>query len=157
MRIPIALALATWLFGCGVPPTEPIDAGPGQFGRLRIELFYDGPQIEEARAFYTEVIGMELDPASEPDFVILRLGAVVLDLNLTSGLGSDHYFRPEIETSRRGLGVEIVIEVADVSGLYARVVAAGYPVESTLRRRSWGATDFRVADPGGYYVRFTSP
>jgi hypothetical protein len=31
----------------------------------------------------------------------------------------------------------------------------GYPISSTLQERSWGARDFRVVDPEGYYIRFT--
>jgi lactoylglutathione lyase len=53
-------------------------------------------------------------------------------------------------------GVEIVLEVDDVAAAHERVLAAGYPVEQDLQRRSWGLTDFRLHDPAGYYLRITS-
>lgn len=159
MRLFVLAPLCLILAGCAGPSERPDagDAGPGPHALLRLELFYDDAALAEARSFYVDVVGMELDPASSDGFVILRLGAAQLDLNRVADLPADHYFRSEIATSRRGLGTEIVIEVDDVEALYADVASTDYPIESTLRRRSWGQTDFRIADPGGYYVRFTSP
>ena len=53
-------------------------------------------------------------------------------------------------------GVEIVIEVADVAALYES--ARGFAeIVAPLERRPWGARDFRVADPFGFYLRITEP
>lgn len=59
-------------------------------------------------------------------------------------------------TPLMGAGVEIVLESADVKADYARVVASSYPLSAPLEHRPWGLTDFRVADPDGYYIRVTS-
>lgn len=52
-------------------------------------------------------------------------------------------------------GVELVLEVDDVTAERGRVVAAGWPVEEDLQLRSWRLTDFRILDPAGYYLRIT--
>jgi lactoylglutathione lyase len=56
---------------------------------------------------------------------------------------------------RPPVGVELVLEVDDVTADRDRVVAAGWPLEEDLQRRSWGLTDFRILDPAGYYLRVT--
>jgi uncharacterized glyoxalase superfamily protein PhnB len=62
-----------------------------------------------------------------------------------------------MQAARRGLGVEIVLEVDDVKSFFEKVKASGYKgVLSPLQQRAWGMTDFRVADPDGYYLRVTS-
>ena len=50
-------------------------------------------------------------------------------------------------------GVELVLDVAGERDL---VAAAGWPLEQDLQDRAWGLTDFRVADPAGYYLWITS-
>lgn len=51
---------------------------------------------------------------------------------------------------RRGLGVEIVLEVEGLDTMYRRVVASGYPVFEPPQERPWGLRDFRIVDPDGY-------
>jgi lactoylglutathione lyase len=66
------------------------------------------------------------------------------------------YFGRDIATLRRGLGVEIVIEVDDVDGWRDRVAASGHEILEPLQERPWGLRDFRISDPDGYYLRVTS-
>lgn len=66
------------------------------------------------------------------------------------------YFQRFPAGTPRGYGVEIVIVVDDVEGLYEVARAMGAVVEE-LRERRWGERDFRIADPFGYYLRFTGP
>jgi lactoylglutathione lyase len=66
------------------------------------------------------------------------------------------YFGRDIATLRRGLGVEIVLEVDDVDGWRDRVAASGHPILEPLRDRPWELRDFRICDPDGYYLRVTS-
>jgi len=68
-----------------------------------------------------------------------------------------HYFTPHIGRVPRGTGVEITIEVPEVDDLHALAVREGLGVVKGLVDRPWGARDFRVADPDGYFVRFTTP
>jgi hypothetical protein len=49
----------------------------------------------------------------------------------------------------------LVLEVDDVIAERDRVITAGWPLAEDLQDRPWGLTDFRILDPGGYYLRIT--
>jgi uncharacterized glyoxalase superfamily protein PhnB len=53
-------------------------------------------------------------------------------------------------------GVEIVLEVDYLHAERDRIRHAGWPIEEDITRRPWGLQDFRVLDPDGYYLRFTT-
>ncbi len=57
--------------------------------------------------------------------------------------------------ARRGLGVEIGIVVDDVDRAYEQVAHSGAWQVEPLTRREWGARDFRIVTPDGYYLRVT--
>jgi catechol 2,3-dioxygenase-like lactoylglutathione lyase family enzyme len=120
---------------------------------LRLELFVD--DLDAAVAFYRDGLGFIVS-RRDPDYAVMSQGQVTLGLGLKSGVSVGHYFAPEITTERRGLGTEIVLEVDDVQAAYDAFVDAGYTAMGTPTERSWGLTDFRVADPDGYFVRITS-
>jgi catechol 2,3-dioxygenase-like lactoylglutathione lyase family enzyme len=121
---------------------------------LRLELFVS--DMQKSIDFYTNVLGFERLPG-EPDYVPVRSGSVLIGLGPALGLPKQHHFNPEVQKSRRGLGAEIVLEVDDVQGFFQKVKASGYQrILSPPRKQSWGLTDFRVADPDGYYLRITS-
>ena len=103
------------------------------------------------------MLGFEVE-REEPDvYASLRNGSVVLGIGPISKLDDEGgYFTKEIASLRRGLGVEIVLEVEDVDWLYRRVSDSGYPVSEPMRERTWGLKDFRIVDPDGYYLRLTS-
>lgn len=91
------------------------------------------------------------------DYASLRLGDVVLGIGPVAKLPEEGgYFGRDISAHRRGLGVEIVLEVDDVDGWRDRVVASGHPIFEPLQDRPWGLRDFRISDPDGYYLRITS-
>jgi len=54
------------------------------------------------------------------------------------------------------VGVELVLEIADLREAHYQVVAAGWPLAEDLTDRPWGLVDFRVVDPAGYYWRITT-
>jgi len=120
---------------------------------VRLELFAD--DVAASVAFYRDVLGFEAG-TGWGEYVPVRCGAVTLGIGPASGLSDEHYFRPEVASDRRGLGVEIVLEVADVGAVYERVRASGHPLVTPLKDRPWGLTDFRVAAPDGYFLRITS-
>ena len=121
---------------------------------IRLELFVR--DLGAAVAFYTGVLGFDLI-REDPAYSSLRQGGVVLGLGPISKLPPDGgYFTRDIADLRRGLGVEIVLEVYDLDAYHARVLASGYPIFEHLRERPWGLRDFRVVDPDGYYLRITS-
>ena len=122
--------------------------------RARFELFVR--EMGVAVAFYTEVMGFDL-LREEPGYSSLRRGEVILGLGPISKLPTEGgYFTRGIAEHRRGLGVEIVLEVDDLDAYHARILASEYEIFEPLRERPWGLRDFRVVDPDGYYLRITS-
>ena len=112
--------------------------------------------VGAAIAFYTEVMGFDLI-REESGYSSLRRGEVVLGLGPIWKLPAEGgYFTRDIAEHRRGLGVEIVLEVDDLDAYHARFLASEYPVSEPLQERPWGLRDFRVVDPDGYYLRITS-
>ena len=118
----------------------------GRDARLRLELF----------ALDMEA-SIELARHEPGDYASLRMGGVVLGVGSVAKLPQEGgYFGRDIATLRRGLGVEIVIEVDDVEGWRERVADSGHPILEPLQERPWGLRDFRISDPDGYYLRITS-
>jgi lactoylglutathione lyase len=120
---------------------------------LRLELHVSKP--ERPIDFYTNILGFTLIRAGE-DYSELQRDAVTLGIGLAEGLDEENYFSPEIETDKKGLGVEIVFEVNDIRRFYEEVKQTGYPIREDIGYRPHGLTDFRLVDPDGYYLRPTS-
>lgn len=120
---------------------------------LRLELFVS--DLEKSGDFYTRVLGFERLKGNA-EYVSVRSGSVVIGLGQAAKLNAKHYFNPELQQDRRGLGAEIVLEVDDVRAYFDKVKASGYKIATPLWKQSWGATDFRIVDPDGYYLRITS-
>ncbi len=121
---------------------------------LRMELFVE--DIDRAIAFYRDVLGFALLRRDE-GYASIRRGDVTLGLGPIAKLPDvgGHFTRHKLRANR-GMGVEIVLEVADLEAEHARVRATGYPLLDALQDRPWGLADFRLADPDGYYLRITS-
>jgi catechol 2,3-dioxygenase-like lactoylglutathione lyase family enzyme len=156
MSLKISLTTALLLAGLAAVATFAQPSGDAKTREmtLRLELFVS--DLPKSIDFYTRVLGFERQPGS-PTYVPVRSGAVVIGLGPAAGLPKQHPFNPELQTARRGLGAEIVLEVDDVERYFERVKASGYQaIRSPLRKQSWGLTDFRLTDPDGYYLRITS-
>jgi catechol 2,3-dioxygenase-like lactoylglutathione lyase family enzyme len=122
---------------------------------LRLELFVE--DMEASIVFYTRVLAFEVARHEPGDYASLRWGDALFGLGPVAKLPEEGgYFGRDISDHRRGLGVEIVLEVDDVDGWHARVAASGHPILEPLRDRPWGLRDFRISDPDGYYLRITS-
>ena len=119
-----------------------------------VELFVS--DLGRSRAFY-EALGFRAATEwsggawMERDGVGIRLE---LDDHVTAG---PHYFTPDIGRHPRGTGVEIVVQVSDVEAVHDAAVEAGLNIVKDLQARPWNCTDFRLADPDGYFLRITSP
>lgn len=120
---------------------------------LRMELFVD--DLARSVAFYRDVLGFTVRDGGSADFTSVRHGAVLLGICQRRTLPADHYFDQPAFTGRKGVGVEVVLEVDDLRALYQRVQECGYPVYEPLQERPWGSVDFRLVDPDGYYLRLT--
>lgn len=119
----------------------------------RFELFAD--DVIALRDFLQRVLRFEVSQTS-PSYTELSSGDIRIGLGPVSGLPTGHPLRPRDAGERKGLGVEIVIETADVDAFYRHVRSTGYAIAAPLSARSWGLRDFRVVAPEGYYVRVTS-
>ncbi len=120
---------------------------------LRLELFVD--DIARSIAFYISVLGFEIE-REEPGYASIRNGDAIFGIGLAAHLPPGHHFSPEIRTARRGIGTEIVLEVDDLEASFDQAQRRGATILTQLGTRSWGATDYRLADPDGYYLRITS-
>ena len=127
----------------------------GREAGLRLELFVE--DMEAAIAFYTRVLAFEVARLEPGGYASLRLGDIILGIGPVAKLPEEGgYFGRDISAQRRGVVVEIVLEVDDVDGWRDRVAASGHPIFEPLQDRPWGLRDFRISDPDGYYLRITS-
>ena len=140
-------AHATWEHGEKRMPLEHMS--------VRLELFVQ--DLDRTIAFYTSVLRFAVQ-RREDHYASLLSGSFYLGLGLLDDLAANnrHYFTGAKLSRDRGVGVEIVLEVDDVQAAFKHVQASGHPIESLLQVQNWGLTDFRIADPDGYYLRITS-
>jgi catechol 2,3-dioxygenase-like lactoylglutathione lyase family enzyme len=116
---------------------------------LRLEIF--PADLNATVRFYVDLLGFTLvadrraDPLPYLDMVRdgVRIGAVAVPGGLAT-----HRHPPT--------GVEFVIEVDYLHAERDRVARAGWPIEEDITLRPWGLKDFRLLDPDGYYLRFTT-
>jgi lactoylglutathione lyase len=119
-----------------------------------VELFVS--DVERSIAFYRK-LGFSVARRWE-DWILMRRGATSLTLQGDAhAVAGPHYFTPEIGRFPRGTGVEISIQVDDVDAEHIRAQSANLNIIKPIQDRPWGARDFRVADPDGYFLRITSP
>lgn len=120
---------------------------------LRVELFVDDPA--QSAAFYASVLGFEVIRADPSGYTSIARAGAVIGLNAVGRLPSAHPIKPG-EGERRGRGVEIVVMTDAIEAAHSHAMSAAPTGVSPLVRQPWGLTDFRVVDPDGYYVRFTT-
>lgn len=126
---------------------------PVTSGGLRIEIFVEN--VERSAKFYEVVLGFVRE-SDAPGYAAVRRGEAAIGICAAADLPPGHYLRARLGEGIAGAGVEIVVEVDDVDAACAQAIAAGWPLLAPLRLMSWGARDFRLADPDGFYVRVTS-
>lgn len=120
--------------------------------KLRLELFV--ADVRASIEFYRRVLNFQVSGEATEHYTMLTNGEAVISVNRREVLGQDHPLRAA-DGERCGLGVEIVLSVADIENLYETTRAQGHPV-SELVLQPWGLRDFRIIDPDGYYIRVTS-
>lgn len=118
------------------------------------------PDLALAKRFYRR-FGLRVaryEPARGGDgYLVLRHGDAILCFwGGTEAVRRHEYFRRSARTAKRGYAVEIVLPVASVSRAYA-VAKRARCIVGDLQLRPWGARDFRIEDPFGFYVRITEP
>jgi catechol 2,3-dioxygenase-like lactoylglutathione lyase family enzyme len=116
---------------------------------LRLEIF--PADLNATVRFYVDLLGFSLAADRRSDalpYLALKRDDVQIGAVAVPGGYAAHRRPPT--------GVEIVIEVDYLHVERDRIRLAGWPIEEDIMRRPWGLQDFRVLDPDGYYLRFTS-
>lgn len=116
---------------------------------LRLEIF--PADLNASVRFYVDLLGFTLVEDRRSDelpYLAFRRDEVTIGAVTVPGGVAAHRQPPT--------GVEIVIEVDYLHTERDRLRHAGWPIVEDITRRPWGLQDFRVLDPDGYYLRFTS-
>ncbi|MYA78648.1 MAG: hypothetical protein F4014_02305 [Gemmatimonadetes bacterium] len=122
--------------------------------RLQVNLAVRDLQV--SAAFYTETFGFK-ELSNDPGYILLQRNELVLGLKTDELLWYPDPGEQPVESLTRGVGVELVLEISDIGQFHAKMQQAGVAIREPLTEQPWGATDFRMLDPDGYYWRITSP
>ena len=110
-------------------------------------LFLEVNNLEESVAFYSDVLGFEIESNSadaEPPIASLRSGSLRITLV------------QQIETMlKRGRGVHFVLGVADVEKFYSELKNRNVAVTEP-RDEGWGGRFISLQDPDGYRLFLVS-
>jgi predicted enzyme related to lactoylglutathione lyase len=116
---------------------------------LRFEIF---PSDLDATAdFYGRVVGFSIVAgrrADSPPYLSMQRDEIRVGASRRDDAQGPTHRRPPT-------GVEIVLEVDDVTAELHRAQTAGWPITEPVQLRPWGLRDFRVLDPSGYYLRIS--
>lgn len=130
----------------------------------KIELFVS--DLEASTDFYGRVLGFEVGAqrqagpeGNELIHVPVWRGPTMIGLGLMSRLVKSHHLRRGGLDVERGIGVEMCFYVDDseIEAYYKSVQSECRTTLEPLVLQPWGARDFRVIDPDGYYLRFSTP
>ena len=118
------------------------------------------PDFGVVKDFYGK-LGFEIVWEREPEgfegYLVMKRGNSILCFWAGNNEVYNHpYFKQFSKDTKRGYGAEIVIFVEDIEKFYGKVSKFAKVVEK-LTLQPWGDKDFRVEDPFGYYLRFSSP
>jgi catechol 2,3-dioxygenase-like lactoylglutathione lyase family enzyme len=104
-------------------------------------------------AFYSE-LGFRVVAKTSYGYVTLKSGPVVIALSpVTSINPHDPASLPKLR--RPPIGVEIVLYTNEnLEKMHARLKSLGLN-PTDIRLQPWGVRDFRLTDPGGYYIRIS--
>jgi lactoylglutathione lyase len=117
---------------------------------LRLEVFPSG--MDRFLDFYSRVLRFRVlrdERTADPPYAYVQRGSVSIGASRRSAPPNAGQRRPPV-------GVEVVLEVDDLDAEYRAVTDAGWPIDEPITHRPWGLDDFRLLDPDGYYLRFTS-
>jgi dihydroneopterin aldolase len=114
------------------------------------------PDFAPVRSFYGRLGFTVVRDEPGPDgYIVLRHEQNAIAFWPGSDAVRSHpFFSLHPAGTAAGHGVEIVVTTSELDALYERATDLEAVVEP-MRMRRWGARDFRIADPFGYYLRIT--
>ena len=117
------------------------------------------PDFEKVKEYYGKLgfkVAWEREPEGEKGYLTLTMGDNILSFwPGNEKVYEQNYFKRFPKNTKRGYGVEIVIMVENIEIYYEKIKEFANVVDELIKR-PWGLKDFRVEDPFGYYLRFTS-
>ncbi len=116
------------------------------------------PDFKKTIDFYS-IVGFRILRREEGPrgYLVMKRGKSILNFYGGQQSVSEHsYFKKFPRTTPRGYGVEIILPIRDVKNFYTKI-RHRVRVVTPLSLRRWGAWDFRIKDPFGYYICRTGP
>jgi lactoylglutathione lyase len=118
------------------------------------------PDFEKVKDFYGKLgfeIMWERVPEGSKGYLVMKMK----DSILCFWSGNDevydhHYFKNFPKDTHRGYAVEIIIFIDNIEEYYKKTKKFANVVDE-LETQPWGDEDFRIEDPFGFYIRFSSP
>jgi len=128
----------------------------GDFPKIRkLTPLLNVEDVSRSILFYESLIGFEIVTDFEADgiaeWALLRAGEVEIMLN--EGDADDSAQRRRMPPFS---GPVLYFDVEDCQALHADLLSRGFRVES-LEPQEYGVLEFRLRDPDGYELAFTSP
>lgn len=106
-------------------------------------------KLAESKAFYTQVLGMEV--TFENEFYLL--------LHTPGHQAAFSFLLPDHPSQQslfhkpfQGQGLYLTIEVEDVDKMYEEIREKGVPIQIDIRNEPWGDRHFAITDPNGIGV-----
>jgi uncharacterized glyoxalase superfamily protein PhnB len=135
-------------------PAAAADSQPEPLHASSLAASLTVKDLEQSVAWYHGVVGFAVDQRMEREgelrAVAVRAGDVRLLLNKDDGAKG-------WERSK-GEGVSLMITTAqDIDAIAARIRAGGGTLDSEPADMPWGVRAFRVRDPDGFRISFSSP
>ena len=121
------------------------------YSESKFELATTDPSRDTA--FYQE-LGFKVVARTSYGYVTLKSGPVVIALSPVAEIDAGDTVSLS-KLRRPPIGVEIVLYTTEnLERMHAKLKRLGLnPTDIKLQR--WGVRDFRITDPGGYYIRIS--
>lgn len=114
------------------------------------------PEFSTAIKFY-QSLGFEIVWMND-EYLVMKIGNNILNFykGKNKKVYEHSYFKRFSRNTKRGYAVEIIIQIENIKSYYQKIKDKVNVVKQ-LELKRWGAWDFRIEDPFGFYLRFTEP
>lgn len=115
---------------------------------LRSRYVIAVPDLKRSAAFYSEVLGFDIESIADPGWLFYHHGACTImagecpEALPATGIGDHSYFA--------------YLEIDDAAGLHLSLVEAGVRICKPLRDEPWGMREFGIVTADGHRIMFAS-